>query len=432
MILQPSCKMFSHFLRGLYEGRWDTVINEIEAQDMKNLSALAIFEYPKFGMADAQAMYRKEKIQQESASRFAAMPSSGSQPVQVDVEEEDLPQQSAAIPEGAAGGEVDAEDDDMDAKKQQDKEKTIKEARLKHVTAAMQERVRFVVRPSTKAGYEAVLSESALIQNRHTLAPAHNQEAWRHGWVYDVGCDVEPTIGETSKRSAWAWPPAVDVPGMTLFVTAAIGCHNETNDIFIMPTSRGKMAQQEYQKVLSKVVKKDDLFISYKECIRRGARNSMEVVHAALSKPWPGGARTGARKIHTATSLASNCLAGVIDYSSLAESDADARVGGQVGQYPIDREAKEAILGLESLSEREKALPPTGRVVLFHWEKTVHTWMDIFDHFGLTSIATCTVGRCHVESSVSGSASEGSTQLSQGPSGRQAVTEPGGSPEVSQ
>ena len=129
MILQPSCKMFSHFLRGLYEGRWDTVINEIEAQDMKNLSALAIFEYPKFGMADAQAMYRKEKIQQESASRFAAMPSSGSQPVQVDVEEEDLPQQAADIPEGAAGGEVDAEDDDIDEKKQQGlKEKTLEQA----------------------------------------------------------------------------------------------------------------------------------------------------------------------------------------------------------------------------------------------------------------------------------------------------------------
>ena len=156
----------------------------------------------------------------------------------------------------------------------------------------------------------------------------------------------------------------------------------------------------------------------------------MEVVHAALSKPWPGGARTGARKIHTATSLASNCLAGVIDYSSLAESDADARVGGQVGQFPIDREAKEAILGLESLSEREKAVPPTGRVVLFHWEKTVHTWMDIFDHFGLTSLATCTVGRCQMESSASNS--KPVRVALRGPSGRQAVTEPGGSPEVSQ
>ena len=69
----------------------------------------------------------------------------------------------------------------------------------------------------------------------------------------------------------------------------------------------------------------------------------------------------------------------------------------------VDRETKEAILGMESLSEREKQQPPKDRVVLFHWEKTVHTWMDIFDHFGLTSLATCTVGRCQMESSASNS-----------------------------
>ena len=42
MILQLSCKMFNHFLRGLYEGKWDVVISEIEAQDMKNISGAAI------------------------------------------------------------------------------------------------------------------------------------------------------------------------------------------------------------------------------------------------------------------------------------------------------------------------------------------------------------------------------------------------------
>ena len=96
--------MFNHFLRGLYEGKWDVVISEIEAQDMKNISGAAIFDYPKFGMTDGGTMYRKEKIQQENASRFAAMPASGSQPADLHVEEGDLPERAAAIPEGAAGG----------------------------------------------------------------------------------------------------------------------------------------------------------------------------------------------------------------------------------------------------------------------------------------------------------------------------------------
>ena len=103
-------------------------------------------------MTDAGTMHRKEKIQQENASRFAAMAAYGSEPAEEHVEEEDLPQQAADIPEGAAGGEVDAEDDDTDEKKQQGfKEKILEQTRLKHVTAAMQERVRLVVRPSTKA-----------------------------------------------------------------------------------------------------------------------------------------------------------------------------------------------------------------------------------------------------------------------------------------
>ena len=297
MILLPSCKMFNHFLHGLYSGKWDAVIAEIEAQDMKNISGAAILDYPNFGMTDAGTMYRKEKIQQENASRFAAMAAYGSEPAEEHVEEEDLPQQAADIPEGAAGGEVDAEDDDINEKKQQQslKEKTLEQARRKHVMAAMQERVRFVQRPLTKAAYENLFNESALIQNRHTLSPAHSPgDAWRHGWLYDVGSDVEPTIGEKSKRSAWAWPPTVDVPAMQLFVQAAIGVHNETNDVFIMPTSRGKLAEHEYQKALSKIAIK--LFIHYRECSRRGPRNSIEVVHAAHSKPWPCGARSASAK----------------------------------------------------------------------------------------------------------------------------------------
>jgi hypothetical protein len=163
MILQPSCKMFNHFLRSLYEGKWDAVISEIEAQDMKQISGAAIVDYPKFGMTDVGTMYRKEKIQQDNVSRFAAIAAYGSEPAE-HVEEEDLPQQAADIPEGAAGGEVDAEDDDIDEKKQQGlKEKTLEQARLKHVMAALQERVRFVLRPMTKAGYEDLFNESALI-----------------------------------------------------------------------------------------------------------------------------------------------------------------------------------------------------------------------------------------------------------------------------
>ena len=65
--------------------------------------------------------------------------------------------------------------------------------------AAMQERVRFVVRPITKAGYEDLFNESALIKNRHALSGHSPGDAWRHGWLYDVGSDMEHTTGEKAK-----------------------------------------------------------------------------------------------------------------------------------------------------------------------------------------------------------------------------------------
>ena len=81
-------------------------------------------------------------------------------------------------------------------------------AREKHMTNAMKEMVCFVVRPQSKDGYAALFQESALIQGRHRFSrEAGVPGVWRHGWIYDAGSDVEPTIGDKSKRSPRAWAP---------------------------------------------------------------------------------------------------------------------------------------------------------------------------------------------------------------------------------
>ena len=114
MILQPSCKMFNHFLRGLCSGKWDVVIAELGP-------GIEPFRLSPFWLPEVW----HDRRGQDNASRFAAIAAYGSEPAE-HVEEEDLPQQAADIPEGAAGGEVDAEDDDVDEKKQQGlKEKTL-------------------------------------------------------------------------------------------------------------------------------------------------------------------------------------------------------------------------------------------------------------------------------------------------------------------
>ena len=44
------------FLANFYDGKFDGVIHEIEAQEMKNMSGQTIFEYPKLGMHDFPSM----------------------------------------------------------------------------------------------------------------------------------------------------------------------------------------------------------------------------------------------------------------------------------------------------------------------------------------------------------------------------------------
>ena len=62
-------------------------------------------------------------------------------------------------------------------------------------------------------------------------------------------------------------------------------------------------------------------------------------------------------------------------------------------EVTVSRECKENILGRDQLTPKELALAPGGKVFLFHWEKSVETWMEIFHHYGLTSMATCSAGR---------------------------------------
>jgi len=160
---------------------------------------------------------------------------------------------------------------------------------------------------------------------------------------------------------------------------------DEVHDVFITPSCRSKNAKAAFQKVLGKLILQDDLHINYKECSKRGARNSVEIVYAASSKKFPVH-REGPRKIFTSTTLASNCLVQVDDFSSVHGSQPAANV-------TVSRSDKERILGQDGLTNKEKALLPTGTVFLYHWEKTEATWMEIFHHYGLTSMATVSAGR---------------------------------------
>ena len=160
--------------------------------------------------------------QQENVARFAATggdASSGSQPEKDGAACQELPPQQPSEHEDETEEEVES--------KIAKKERLLKEAREKHVRAAMQQQVRFVVRPNTKDGYVALLQESTLIQNRITLttsAPA--RIIGGTGGFTILVRTWSPTFPIPRMDSVWAWPRQPDEPVLKQFMEVAMAEHD--------------------------------------------------------------------------------------------------------------------------------------------------------------------------------------------------------------
>ena len=245
--------------------------------------------------------------------------------------------------------------------------------------------MRFVVRPMIKTEYTTLFQESALIQNRDTVMasglatsmPSGETQPWRHGWLYDAGSDQAPVTPESSNRSPWSTSPMPDVPCAKIFFGAAVAV-GKPNDILIAPNCRSKGGSLEYGKLMSLTVK-DDLNVHYAEGVRRGWRNCHEVVHACCSKALTLPGRP--RRTYTMSTTQSNCLVQVDDEAE------------HKPEWMVTREQKLAILGPDSLTATQKNVEMGDQVVLFHWEKPVKLWEEIFHHYGLTSMVVASVGR---------------------------------------
>ena len=192
MVIVGSCKHIAGFLGGLLEGKFDGIVQEIDAQEMKSMSGKAIFEYPKFKMGDVAMMFAKERMQQQNVTTYAAPSQQIVVAIATNEEEHDLPPQQQE--------EADEPEEEAAESSHDRKERILKEAREKHVTNAMNQQARLVIRPSTKDGYADLFRESALIENRSSLSPAHSQDLWRHGWIYDSGSDNEPGVSASSRK----------------------------------------------------------------------------------------------------------------------------------------------------------------------------------------------------------------------------------------
>ena len=130
-----------------------------------------------------------------------------------------------------------------------------------------------------KTEYTSLFQESALIQNRDTVMasatsmPSCEPRPWRHGWLYDAGCDQAPVISGNSNRSPWSTSPMPDVPCAKIFFGAAVAV-GKPNDILIAPNCRSKGGSLEYAKLLNLTVN-DDLNAHYVEGVRGDGRIAM-------------------------------------------------------------------------------------------------------------------------------------------------------------
>ena len=78
MVAAPSCKAIVNFATGVYEGKWDGVFSEIEAQSASRADGGTVFEFPKFKLAlEVDQAFHRERAQADNVARFGA---SGSPP----------------------------------------------------------------------------------------------------------------------------------------------------------------------------------------------------------------------------------------------------------------------------------------------------------------------------------------------------------------
>ena len=103
-----------------------------------------------------------------------------------------------------------------------------------------------------------------------------------------LGSDVDPQVAATAKRSHFAWSPQPDTVVTKQFFGAAKHVEREANDIYFMPSSRTKVVDRAFTNASGAREVRDELFINYVECQRRGVWNSCEVellLRASLGCP---------------------------------------------------------------------------------------------------------------------------------------------------
>ena len=259
----------------------------------------------------------------------------------------------------------------------EDKEKRLKEAREMHVSRALDDMIRFVERPSMKAGYISLFNESLVIQQRASFRrPKYEHQAWRHGWMYDGCADQEPKIGDQCKKNVNNVPPQPDQPVAKMFFEASMAVAKD-GDLLLAPNARSAGASKILLKYFEKASHTESLSLVYKEYPGRGKQKLTEVVHAASMKPY-GFQPAEARLYYQLTTTTTDAIVQVRDVEEPAK---------------VHLQDKVAILGQDQLMAHEKMLKPTDQTVLLHWEKRQDVYEEIFHHFHLSSITTASCGR---------------------------------------
>ena len=314
--------------------------------------------------------FKREIAQQQNAARYAV----GGPPM---LEQEGVVDPAEAG-DKAPVQEIPESDDEMGCKDaSNDRETRLKDARATHVQRALEDTIRFVERPALKTAYIALFSESLLIQQRSSFRrPGREDKVWRHGWFYDCCADQEPKITEQCKKHVINFSPQPDAPVSKMFFESALTVAGD-NDVLIAPNSRSNGASKVLTKHLEKATHYETLCLVYKEHPGKGRQTLMETVHAAGLKPF--GLQPAEARLHY----------------QLTTTTSDAIVQVQDLEEPllVEVQEKEAILGREQLLAQEKMLKPTDKTVLFHWEKRMEVYEEMFHHFHLTSITAASCGR---------------------------------------
>jgi hypothetical protein len=369
-VMRLSARAIHDQVRRFFMGEDDGLLSEIDYNYSKRKGSEGeVFYYPKFGMnTKARDAYVREEKDIDNAlktARGVALPAEPSSTACVDVD--DAGDNIHWSPIETDGAQRNKQTMDLDAE------------RRRFVEEKFDDLIILAQRPVQKDAYETMFKNHVFITKRMEGFQGHH----RNGFIVDAGGEHNAPPQKDEAHRSVPEPPLPNIPAQKLFLEQCLQVKDDpdSNDVIVVPDCQRRLC--EGAKFSRKMPHDEELYLHYKETSAlRGKQRLMETIFLGHKKAFRAEDACNSRLYYKLTSVNSDSIimADRAEPSSLL----------------VPREIKEAILGEDQLTQKDKQATPKDPVTFCTHEKSHLVWEEIFYSLGLTSGCSSTLGKGNV------------------------------------